>query len=109
MTAIGRKNLTQCERRGILGVGASDFDDGGKLRLFCRQRGNERIKGGQHSVMNHAGGGNVHGGGKGIVGGLTHVAMVIGMDGVFAAARSPQRFNGKIADDLIHVHVGLRA
>jgi len=40
---------------------------------------------------------------------LRHVDVVVRMDGLLAAQFAAGDFNGAIGDDLVHVHVGLRA
>ena len=47
--------------------------------------------------------------GKGVVGGLRHVDVVVGMNGLFAAHDAAGDFDGAIGDDFVGVHVGLRA
>src|SRR5712691_7280705 len=55
------------------------------------------------------GGGDVHGRGEGVVGGLRHVDVVVGMNGLLAAHHAAGDLDGAVANHLVDVHVGLRA
>ena len=59
--------------------------------------------------MDALGGGDVHGGGKRVVGGLRHVHIVVGMDRILGAENAAGEFDGAIGDDFVGVHIGLRA
>ena len=52
---------------------------------------------------------DVHRRGKNVVRRLAHVDVVVGMDLAALAALAAQELAGAIGDDLVHVHVGLRA
>src|SRR5207249_9210398 len=54
-------------------------------------------------------GGDVHGGGKRVVGGLRHVHIIIWVDRFLAAHDAAGHFNGAIGDHFVDVHVGLSA
>ena len=54
-------------------------------------------------------GGDVHGGGVGVVTALGLVHVIIGMDRSLAAQLSAQELDGSVRDHLVGVHVGLGA
>ena len=53
--------------------------------------------------------GQVHGGGKGVVGGLGHVDVIVGMDWLFRAEHSSSHFNRPVRDHFVDVHIRLGA
>ena len=53
--------------------------------------------------------GQVHGGGKGVIGGLGHVDVIVGMDWLFRAQHSSSHFNRPVGDYLVYIHVCLGA
>ena len=59
--------------------------------------------------MDLHGGGDVHGGGVGVVAALALVHMVIRMDWSLAAQLTAKQLDGSVGDDLVSVHVGLGA
>ena len=78
-------------------------------RGFGVQRVAQFFHRGQQAARGFRGGGDVHGGGKGVVGGLRHVDVVVGMNGLLAAHFAAGDFDGAVGDDFVDVHVGLRA
>src|ERR1700677_3860261 len=52
---------------------------------------------------------DMHRGREGIVGGLRHVDVVVGMDGVFGAHLTAGKLDRAVGNDLVGVHVGLGA
>ena len=101
--------LAERERHGVHEVGAADLDDivpsvglGGERVVQVRE-------GGQQVVSDLFGGGDGHRAGEDVVGGLRHVDVVVGMDRGLGAAFAAERFDGDVGDDLVGVHVGLRA
>ncbi|KAI3478944.1 hypothetical protein L1887_59065 [Cichorium endivia] len=101
--------LAEGERRGVLEVGASDLDDVVELGALLVEGGAEVLEGGDEVVGDLGDRGDVHGGGEGVVGGLAHVDVVVGVDGVLAAELAAEDLDGAVADDLVDVHVGLGA
>ncbi len=103
------KFLADGERRRVLQMRAADFDD---VREFCRL-GLNRIADFAHCRQQDARGfgrgGDVHRGGKRVVGRLRHIYVVIGVNGLLAAHFAAGDFDGAIRDHLVDVHVGLRA
>ena len=59
--------------------------------------------------MDLHGGGDVHGGGVGVVAALALVYVVVGMDRALAAQLSSEHLDRSVGDDLVGVHVGLGA
>ena len=57
--------------------------------------------------MDLHGGGDVHGGGVGVVAALRLIHVIVGMDRGLAAQLSAQQLDGSVGDDLVGVHVGL--
>ena len=51
----------------------------------------------------------MHGGGEGVVGGLGHVDVVVGVNGLFGSEGAAGQFDGPVGDDLVDVHVRLGA
>ena len=56
----------------------------------------------------------MHGRGKSVIRGLRHVDVIVGMNRLlrshhFSTVGAARNFNGPIGDDLVDVHVGLRA
>src|SRR5437016_9593008 len=90
-------------------MGAADFYDVGKLFGFGVEGVTEIFYGGEETAYRFRGGGDVHGGGKRVVGGLRHVYVVIGVNGSLATHFAAGDFNGAVGDDFVDVHVGLRA
>src|SRR5579864_992097 len=102
------KFLAEGERCGVLQMRAADFYDIGELFSFGVERIAEFFDGGEKAARGFGGGGDVHGGGKGVVGGLRHIYVVIGMNRLLAAHYAAGNFDGAIGDDFVDVHVGLR-
>ena len=51
----------------------------------------------------------MHGCGESIIGGLTHIDVVIGVDGLFGAEFASEHLTGSVGDDFIDIHIGLGA
>jgi len=107
-SSASRELLTERQRGGILQVRAADFDDIGPLNglrvervaqfLHCGQQAHERFRGG-----------HVHRRGERVVGRLRHVDVIVGMHGLLRAHLTAGQLDRAIRDDLVDVHVGLRA
>src|SRR5260370_5109624 len=106
---VAGKFLAERERRGIVQMGAADFDDVRKFFGFGIERVAKIFYRGKQPARRFRGGGNVHGGGKGVVGGLRHVDVVVGIDGLLAAHDAAGDFDGAIGDQFGDVHGVLRA
>ena len=90
-------------------MGAADLDQTGeffglgvKARPQLPQRRQEIL--GQRGGRRH-----MHGGGKGIIGGLAKVDVIVGMNRRHLATRRSKAFVGAIGDHLDDVHVRLGA
>src|SRR5277367_4147426 len=106
---VAGKFLAEGKRRGVLEMGAADFYDVGEFLGFGVERVTKFFYGGEETLTRFGGGGDVHGGGEGVVRGLRHVYVVVGVDGLFCAQRAAGDFDGAVGDDFVDVHVGLRA
>lgn len=69
----------------------------------------EALERGQQRLFDLEDGGDVHDGGEGVVGRSGSVDVVVGVNGLLGAHRAAQNLNGSVGDDLVGVHVGLRA
>ena len=106
---IARPFLPERDRRRILHVGAADLDDVLPfLRLRrdrvvqCAHRRDQPLR---HAERRR----DVHRGGKRVVGRLRHVDVIVGMHRRLAAERRAGELAGAVRDDLVDVHVELRA
>ena len=106
---VARELLSERERDGVLQVRPADLDD-------VRPRGGlrvegvaERTDGGKHSVEELLGGGDVHRGRERVVRRLRHVDVVVRVDGHLGAQLAAGHLDRPVRDDLVHVHVRLRA
>ena len=88
---------------------AADFDDVGEFFRFGVDRVANSATAGRSDARGLRRGGDVHRGGKRVVGRLRHVYVVIGVNGLLAAHLAAGDFDGAIGDHLVDVHVGLRA
>src|SRR5258708_9303983 len=77
--------LAESERRGVLHVGAADLDDVRAFLGFYVESVAQLLYRRQKTPRGFRGGGDVHGRGKGVVGGLRHVDVVVRVNGFFAA------------------------
>ena len=104
-----RDLLTQGERGGVLEMGATDLDDIGEGQRLLVEDIAELQDGGNEAAEELAHRGQVHGGGKGVVGGLRAVHVIIGMHRLLRAHLAAQELDGAVADHFIGVHVALGA
>ena len=101
--------LPDGQGHGVLQMRAANLDDVVKfLRL-----GGDRIVNGldrrNQRILHPVGGRDVHRGGKRIVRRLRHVHVIVGMDRLLRSHLAAGNLNRAVRDDLVHVHVGLRA
>src|SRR5581483_1624312 len=99
----------QGQGHGVHEVGAADLDDAFEGLGLVPQGLLEFLHGRDELVGYGFGRGDVHGCGKGVVGALGLVHVVVGVDGFFAAHHAAGHLNGAVTDDLVGVHIGLRA
>src|SRR5260370_41607299 len=90
-------------------MSTADFDDVGKFFSVGVERVAKIFYSGEEAARRFRGGGDVHGGGKRVVGGLRHVHIIIWMNRFLAAHFAASNFDGAVGDDFVDVHVGLRA
>ncbi len=103
------KLLPNGERNGVLKMGAPDLDDRVEFLRLRQQRVAHVLDRRNERVLHSLGGGDVHRGGKGVVRRLRHVDVVIGMDRLLRSHLAAGDLDGPVGEDLVHVHVGLRA
>ena len=96
LLGIAGKFLAQCDRGGVLGMGAADLDNVFPGRDLDRQRRQQMFQGGQQALFDFLGAGDMHGGGIGVVGRLAHIDVIVGMDGLFGAHNPAQHFDGAV-------------
>ena len=100
--------LTEGQGNGVHQVRTADLDNVSPFDGF----GVKSVAQGAHARQKAMGEGfgcsDVHGRGKGVVGGLRAVDVIVGVDGRFGAQHATGEFDGAVGDDLVGVHVGLR-
>ena len=85
-------------------MGAAGLDNVLIFSFQTGQGGSQLVNSGDDLTLQHGNGSNVHGRGEGIVGGLGHIDVIIGVQQLLA-----DDLITPVGDDLIGVHVGLRA
>ena len=90
-------------------MGAAAFYDAPVFLLQSAEGGNEAVNCGKQLVLQADDGGNVHGSGKGVVGGLAHVDVVIGMQEPLSVCAAAVGEISRKGNHLVGVHVGLSA
>lgn len=105
---VGAKLLTEGQGSSILSVGTANLDNVRELVALQGEGLSETDQLGQEALISLQNGRDVHDRGEGVVGGLTSVNIVIGVDGL-VANYAAQDFSATVADDLVGVHVGLGA
>ncbi len=73
---------------------------------FALQRSREVFERGGEGIFDRNRRADVHGGGDHVIGTLLHVDVIVGMNGVLAAAPARGEFIGPAGDDFVGVHVG---
>ena len=103
-----RNLLTETKRHRVHQMGAANLDHVGVGSGLYFQRLFQFLDRFGHGGQDlHCG--DVHRRGKGVVGALRFVDVVVGMDGLFAPHHTAGNLDRPIADDFVDVHVGLRA
>ncbi len=90
-------------------VGTADFHYADEFLGLGIERIAQLLHGREQSASGFRGGGDVHGSGEGVVGGLRHVDVIVGMNRLLAAQFAAGDLNGAIGDHFVDVHVGLGA
>lgn len=106
LAGVAGKFLAEGNGSGVHEVGAADFVDVFELARFLGEGAVESFQFGEDLVVNGEGGGDVDGGGEGIVRGLGLVDVIIGVDGVFRAEGFAGELGASVGDDFVGVHVG---
>ena len=101
--------LAEGNRRRVLQVRAADLDDVGEGFGLVVEGAVQVAKRRQEAVVDLARRGDVHGGRKRVVRGLAGIDVVVRVHGRLAAALAAEPLVGEAGDDLVGVHVGLRA
>jgi hypothetical protein len=109
LSNVARELLAKGQRSGILQVSATNLDDLLELLLLGLEGVLEGDQGRKERLLEIENSSNVHDSGEGVVGRGAHVDVVVGVDGLLAAHGAAQDLNGAVGDDLVGVHVGLRA
>ena len=103
------KFLPECQRYSVLQMSAADLDH---IRIFAGLRANRFVHllyGRNECVLYPFGRRNMHRGREGVVGGLREVDVIIRMDRLLRSHHSARELNGAVGDDLVDIHIGLRA
>lgn len=107
LSSVTRKLLAESKRGGVLQVGTPDLDnvlefDG--FRLECSVEGSHV---GEQTVLDFHDGANVHSSRETVVGRLTHVDVVVGVNGLLASELAAEHLDGTVGNDFVDIHVGL--
>ena len=89
---------------GVLQMRASRLDDAVVLCHEATEGCGEEVDRGEQPVLDGDDGGDVHGGREGVVRALRHIRMVVRMEDFL-----PRDLVAAVRDDLVDVHIGLRA
>ena len=106
---VSRELLSKGQGSGVLQVSATNLDDVLELDALGLNGIAKQGDSGDEALVDLDGSGNVHGSGEGIVRGLGHVDVVVGVNGLLGAELASEELNGAVGDDLVDVHVGLGA
>ena len=96
MLRIAAELLAKGEGGCVLRMGAADFDDFFPSLGFLGKRLVEVLQGGQQFMHNLLRAGDVHRSWVGVIGGLAHVDVVIGMNRLFGAHHAAQHLDGAV-------------
>ena len=100
--------LTEGQRNGVHQVRTPDLHDVSPLDGFGVKGVAQGADARQEAMREGFSRSDVHGRGKGIVGRLRSVDVVVGVDWGFGAQHATGKLDGPVGDDLVGVHVGLR-
>jgi len=90
-------------------VGTADLDDVLKGLSLVLERLKQAPKRRVEAISDFQGGSDMHGGGGSVVGRLSEIYMIVGMNRVFATESAAEHLACAIGDHLVQVHVGLGA
>ena len=106
---ISGEFLAKGERGSVLQVSSANLYDLLELLNLLLKSISQALQGWEESLFEFEDGGNVHDGGESVVGRSGPVDMVVGVNRLLGAHLTAEDFNGTVRDDLVGVHVGLRA
>ena len=106
---VATELLAKRERRSVLQVRAADLDDVVKLGALLVKRVTQALERWEKLLGDLKHRGNVHRGREGIVAALRAVHMVVGVHRRLGANLAAEHLDGTVRDNLIHIHVRLRA
>mmetsp|Transcript_7272 Transcript_7272/g.13084 ORF Transcript_7272/g.13084 Transcript_7272/m.13084 type:complete len:237 (-) Transcript_7272:39-749(-) len=109
LLGVAGEDLSEGNGRGVLAVCASDFYYGGELRSLRVEGSVEVLQRRDEFVGDLRVRRDAHGSGERVVGRHSHVAVVVGVDGVLGADLAAEHLDGAVREDFVHVHVGLGA
>ena len=92
LRSVAGKFLRERHRRRILQMRAPDLDDALERSDLLRQRSVKARERRQQDFVKFADGGDMHGGRKQIVRGLSEIDVIVGMNRGFLSARAAQPF-----------------
>ena len=101
-------DLAQADRGRVLQVGAAHHDDVLVL-LGLLVEGVAQLTHARVHVVQLGNDRDVHGGGEGVVRGLAAVHVIVGVNGGLGTHLAARDLDGAVGDDLVSVHVRLRA
>ncbi len=106
---VAGKFLAEREWCRVHQVGAADFHDGLEFLRLGVERVAQHFYGGEQCALRLERGGDRHGAGEGVVGRLRHVHVVVRVHRLLGAKFTAGHLDRAVGDDLVDVHVALRA
>lgn len=112
---VAREFLAEGQRRGVLQVRTTIFDDVGKFFRLTVKRCLQLLEGREEMFFRFNHGHQMKSGRERVVRGLRHIDVIVRMHEVFfrdfslVAEVTVDDFGGAIGDHFVHVHIGLRA
>ncbi|MCY1283300.1 hypothetical protein D9M70_321760 [compost metagenome] len=106
---VARELLAQRQRHRVLQVRAPDLDDIGEGFDLARKGLLQLLQRRQQLLLDRARRGNVHRGREAVVARLAGIDVVVRMHRLLAADLAAEQLDRAVGDDLVEVHVGLRA
>jgi hypothetical protein len=93
---VSRELLTKSQRSGILQMSPANLDDVLELVLLLLHGSVKFFEGGQELLGDLDDSRDVHGGGEGIVRGLGHVDVIVGVDGLLGSELAAEHFDSSV-------------
>ena len=107
LLGVPAKFLPKSQWRCVLAVGPANFDNLIKFSRLGSECRMQLLQAREGDFRHNLGTRNVHGGRKGIVGTLSHVTVIIGMDRRLATDLTTQNLNGSVGKHFVYVHISL--